>query len=147
MNNAVETLIVDDEPLARRRIRTLLKDHPRIRIIGECANGREAVHSIVETAPQLVFLDIQMPQLDGFEVFQTIGPQRMPVVVFVTAYDQYAVKAFEVHAVDYLLKPYDQARFHDAVDRALRELALRQGGDGSSEAESLMDSLYKEKRL
>lgn len=113
------TLIVDDEPLARERLRRLLETEPDIELIGECANGREAVAAIEEKSPDLVFLDVQMPELNGFEVLDQLRGERRPMVVFVTAYDQFALKAFEVHAVDYLLKPFDRERFQVALRRAL----------------------------
>src|SRR5262249_18001000 len=99
----VRALIVDDEPLARERLRGLLADDPEVEVIGECADGPQAVALIQELAPDLVFLDVQMPGQDGFEVVESVGPEKMPVTVFVTAFDQYALKAFEVHALDYLL--------------------------------------------
>jgi two-component system LytT family response regulator len=119
----ITTLIVDDEPLARRNIRLLLKDDSEIDIVGEAANGREALALIKHHSPDLVFLDIQMPELDGFEVLESIEAERLPAIVFVTAFDQYALKAFEFHALDYLLKPFDDARF----DKALRQAKLQVG--------------------
>ena len=104
------TLIVDDETLARDRLRQLLQAEPDIQIVGECADGREAVTVIQRESPDLIFLDIQMPELDGFGVLDAIKNQPMPVIVFVTAYHQFALKAFDVHAVDYLLKPFDRER-------------------------------------
>jgi len=111
-------LIVDDEALARERIRTLLAGTPAVTIVGECSGGREAVEVIVEERPDLVFLDVQMPDLNGFEVLDAVAPEWLPAVVFVTAYDEYALKAFEVHAVDYLLKPVEPERFRTALARA-----------------------------
>jgi len=118
-SSRIRVLIVDDEPPARRRIRYLLKSDPRIEIAGEAGNGPDAVETILEGKPDLVFLDIQMPEMDGFEVIRTVGPERMPAVIFVTAFDQYAVRAFEVHALDYLLKPFVADRFRAALDRAI----------------------------
>jgi two-component system LytT family response regulator len=112
------TLIVDDEPLARKRIKRLLADEPDISVIGECGTGREAIEVIQETSTDLLFLDIQMPGVSGFEVLQSIPEGRMPIIIFITAYDQHALKAFEVHALDYLLKPFKQQRFKQAVERA-----------------------------
>src|SRR4051812_25855384 len=100
----IRVLIADDEPLARERIRTLLDHEPDIDIISECSNGLEAVSVIDQAKPDLIFLDVQMPEMGGFEVLETISGE-LPVVIFVTAFDQYALKAFEVHALDYLLKP------------------------------------------
>jgi two-component system LytT family response regulator len=116
----IRALIVDDEPLSRERIRMLLAGHPAVRIVGECADGGEAVTAIRAQAPDLVFLDIQMPELDGFDVLQQLEGARMPAVIFVTAYDAYAIRAFEVNAVDYLLKPVDPARFAAALERVTR---------------------------
>jgi two-component system, LytTR family, response regulator len=121
----IRTLIVDDELLARDRLRQLLQDEPAIEIIGECADGREAVAAIAKTSPDLVFLDVQMPELDGFGVLEAIGTGPMPVIVFVTAHDQFALRAFEVHAVDYLLKPFDGERFQKALRRAVEEVGNR----------------------
>src|SRR5262245_31235509 len=103
--NRIKTLIVDDEALARRTIRELLVNDPEIEIIGECSNGFDAVNSIKKQLPDLLFLDVQMPRLTGFEVLERIEVERIPAIVFVTAFDEYALKAFEVHALDYLLKP------------------------------------------
>jgi len=114
----IRCLIVDDEPLARERLRRLALEHPDLEIAGECANGLEAVAAIETLTPDLVFLDIQMPELDGFGVIEAVGPERMPTTLFVTAYDQFAMKAFDVHALDYLLKPYDPERFALALERA-----------------------------
>ena len=113
-------VIVDDEELARLVLRELLGAHPDIEVIAECANGFEAVKSISELKPDLLFLDVQMPKLNGFEVLELIGPG--PAVVFVTAYDQYALRAFEAHAVDYLLKPFGAERLKDAIEHALQSL-------------------------
>jgi two-component system LytT family response regulator len=114
----VRTLIVDDERLAREKIRMLLSKDREIEIVGECSNGNEAVAAIEQTSPDLVFLDVQMPGLDGFKVLDEIGVDKMPGVVFVTAYDQHALRAFEVHALDYLLKPFAQKRFSEALTHA-----------------------------
>jgi len=116
------TLIVDDEPLARERLRGFLADDPTIEVVGEAGNGREAVGAILQLAPDLVFLDIQMPEMDGFEVIAALKDKVPPAVVFATAYDQFAVKAFEVHAVDYLLKPFDSERVNETLRRVARRL-------------------------
>jgi len=120
----IRTLIVDDEPLARSKIRTFLDREDDFEIVGECGSGREAVAAIEEQSPNLVFLDVQMPEQDGFSVIEAIGADKMPPTVFVTAFDQYAVKAFEFHAVDYLLKPFDRARFVEALAQ-IRQLLDR----------------------
>jgi two-component system LytT family response regulator len=117
-------VIVDDEELARGFLREMLAAHPEIEIVAECANGFEAVKAIAETDPDLVFLDVQMPKLDGFEVLELIDP-RTPAVIFVTAYDQYAMRAFDAHAVDYLLKPFSAERFERALERAKAWLGER----------------------
>lgn len=113
----IRVLLVDDEPLARERVRKLLEKEPDIELLGECADGASAVQLIREHAPDLVFLDVQMPELDGFGVLERLGSFTLPAVVFITAHDQFALKAFEIHAVDYLLKPFDAARFQTTLDR------------------------------
>jgi two-component system LytT family response regulator len=120
------TLIVDDEQLARDRLRQLLDEQPEIELVGECADGREAVDVIRKQSPDLIFLDIQMPELNGFEVLEAIEAEPMPVIVFVTAHDKFALQAFEVHAVDYLLKPFDRERFESALRRALQQVKYRE---------------------
>jgi two-component system LytT family response regulator len=110
-------LIVDDEPLARDRIRELLKGDHEIEIVDEARNGREAIEAIAARAPDIVFLDVQMPDMDGFAVLQALG-EKLPLIIFVTAYDQHALRAFDVHAVDYLMKPFDRQRFAKSLDRA-----------------------------
>ena len=128
----IRTLIVDDEPLARDRIQSLLREEADIEILRECANGNEAVAAIKELSPDLVFLDVQMPGRGGFEVLREIDPAALPLIIFVTAYDQHALKAFEVHALDYLLKPFKQARFKETVQRARAALADRRAGAASA---------------
>src|SRR5437867_9331153 len=121
----VRTLIADDEELARERLHQLLAERSDIELVGECADGRQAVEAIKEKAPELIFLDIQMPELDGFAVLEAVAAEPMPVIVFVTAHDKFALKAFEVHAVDYLLKPFDRERFESALNRALEQVKHR----------------------
>lgn len=122
----IVTLLVDDEPLARRTLRTLLSQDPEIHIIGECSNGYEAVAALRQQQPDLLFLDIQMPEMNGFEVLETVGLEAIPTVVFVTAYDQFALRAFAVHALDYLLKPFDDERFAQALVRAKYQVRQQQ---------------------
>jgi two-component system LytT family response regulator len=122
----IRTLVVDDEPAARRGLRLLLERDPEIELVGEAASGHEAVAKILEQKPDLVFLDVQMPELNGFKVLEAVGSQHTPAVVFVTAYDQHALRAFEVNAVDYLLKPYEDERFTAAVRRAKAQLQRQQ---------------------
>ncbi|MEW5927245.1 MAG: LytTR family DNA-binding domain-containing protein [Gemmatimonadota bacterium] len=119
----IRVLIVDDEPLARERLRGLLAAERDVEVAGECADGDEAVAAIRECAPDLVFLDVQMPGTGGFEVIRAVGPERMPFVVFATAYDAFALRAFEVNALDYLLKPFDEERVRGALERARRSIA------------------------
>jgi two-component system LytT family response regulator len=121
----IKAVIVDDEELARGYLRELLGSHPEIAVVAECANGFEAVKAIGETHPDLLFLDVQMPKLDGFEVLELIEPAQLPAVVFVTAYDHYAMRAFDAHAADYLLKPFDAARFERALERARSRVGER----------------------
>jgi two-component system LytT family response regulator len=120
----LRVVIVDDEPLARAVIREYLKAHPDVEVVAECGNGFEAVRAVAERSPDLMFLDVQMPKLDGFEVLELLG--RSVPVIFTTAYDQYALKAFEVHAVDYLLKPFNEVRFAEALTRARERIHARE---------------------
>ena len=122
-------LIADDEPLARERLRMLLANEEWIELAGECANGLDAVTAIQKLKPDLVFLDVQMPGGSGFDVIDNVGASRMPPVVFVTAYDRYALRAFDVHAVDYLLKPFDRERFQQALIRARQHLERKDAGE------------------
>ena len=124
MTDSLRVVIVDDEPLARAMLREFIAAHPGVDVVAECANGFEAVKAVAEVNPDLVFLDVQMPKLSGFEVLELIG--RDVPVVFTTAYDQYALRAFEVHAVDYLLKPFNEQRFGEALSRARERLASRE---------------------
>jgi two-component system LytT family response regulator len=116
-------VIVDDEPLARSVVREFLKAHPGVEVVAECANGFDAVKAVTELSPDLIFLDVQMPKLNGFEVLELLG--RSVPVIFTTAYDRYAVNAFEVHAVDYLLKPFSEQRFSEALSRARARVQQR----------------------
>jgi len=125
MTGKIRTLVVDDEPVARARVLSLLRDESDIEIVGECSTAPQAVSVIEATSPDLVFLDVQMPQMDGFELARTLG-NDMPAVVFVTAYDEYALAAFEIHALDYLLKPFSAERFKSALTHARQHIAKRQ---------------------
>lgn len=137
----IRALIVDDEPAARDAIRSLLAGDADIRIVGECADGRSALRAIASTSPELLFLDVQMPEMDGFTMLRQLDPARLPVVVFVTAFDQYALRAFDVHATDYLLKPFDDDRFRDAVSRAKQSVRAGQLGRLSEELRALLDGV------
>jgi two-component system LytT family response regulator len=119
IDSRIRALVVDDEPVARSHLRALLEDRGDVQVVDECGDGRTAVERIRALGPDLVLLDVQMPELDGLGVVRTIGPDHMPPVVFVTAHDQHAVDAFEVHALDYVLKPVHRARFNGAIDRVV----------------------------
>ena len=155
MNRKLRALIVDDESLAREALLVMLDDDPEIEVIAECRNGKEAVTVIREQSPDVVFLDIQMPEMDGFQVVEEVGARQMPVTIFVTAYDKHALRAFEAHALDYLLKPFDHDRFNTALQRAktfvrqqklgeiseslfamLQDMKLKTGGDSPTDADN-----------
>lgn len=153
----LRTVIVDDEPLARERIRSLLKRHRDVEIAAECADGQAAVAAIARVAPELVFLDVQMPRMDGFEVLRAILPRQWngarvkpgaesaappaPAIIFVTAYDQYALRAFDANALDYLLKPFDRERFDRALARARHQIESEKRGHLSARLEALVRAL------
>jgi two-component system LytT family response regulator len=122
----IRALIVDDEPLARQNIRLLLKDDPEIELVGECGGGAEALKVIQKQPLDLLFLDIQMPEMSGFDVLERIDAEKIPAIIFVTAFDQYAIRAFEVHALDYLLKPFNDARFEKALRQAKSQIEQRE---------------------
>jgi len=134
----MRVLIVDDEAVARRRVRRLLASEADVQIVGEAGDGRSAVAEIARTSPDLVLLDVQMPELDGFEVVENLPPDRLPAMIFVTAYDRYALQAFDVHAIDYLLKPFTPERFRTALDRARERVTRR---DRSNGVERLVEEL------
>ena len=136
---SAKILIVDDEPLARDTIRLLIEDRMDCDVIGECANGEEAVSAIIDLKPDVVFLDIQMPGMTGFDVIETIGPEKMPKVVFATAYDEYALRAFDAQAVDYLLKPFDDDRFDTALTKALRQVEKNRLGTLNENLAALLE--------
>jgi two-component system LytT family response regulator len=140
------TLIVDDEPLAREGLRMLLSEDPEVTAIHEARDGREAVAAIRDTRPDLVFLDVQMPEMDGLSVLKAVGAERMPAVVFVTAHDQYAIQAFEINAIDYLLKPVTEARFTQALARAKARLRLRPPDEASRQILSLLETMASPRR-
>ncbi len=139
----IKTLVVDDEPLARERLTGLLFNEPDIEIVGQCRDGEEAVTSIMDLSPDLVFLDVQMPQMSGFEVIEAVGNERMPPVIFVTAYDQHALKAFQVRALDYILKPFDRERFSEALQRARKQIEREETGDLGRRLLALVKDLRK----
>ena len=142
----ISVLIVDDERLSRKRIRRLLTVEQDIEVIGECVNGPDAIASINRRKPDVLFLDVQMPQMDGFAVMQAISSASIPITVFVTAYDEYAVKAFEVHAFDYLLKPFDRKRFQETMQRARAQLQHLQNGELNQRLFALLESLNGRRR-
>jgi two-component system, LytTR family, response regulator len=128
MTNRLRTVIVDDEPIARAGLRTLLGTDEQIDLVAECGDGQSAIETIRRLQPDIVFLDVQMPDIDGFEVLDALRGGPFPVIVFITAYDKYALRAFEVHAVDYLLKPFDDARFGEALAHAKTMAVGRRDG-------------------
>jgi two-component system, LytTR family, response regulator len=134
----IRAIIVDDEPLARERIRNLLRDEADVEIVGECADGAEAIDQISRKSPGLLFLDVQMPEIDGFEVLRNISVDELPAVIFTTAHDQHALRAFDAHALDYLLKPYKAERFKEALQRARDQIRQR---DAGASARGLLDLL------
>ena len=137
----LRVLIADDERPARQRIRTLLGAETDVEILAECENGAEAVAAVAEHRPNLVFLDVQMPRLDGFGVLEVLGPEVLPPVIFTTAHDEHAVRAFEVSAVDYLLKPFKESRFRQALERARDYLRLRREDSPDDRLASLLAHL------
>ena len=140
----IRTLVVDDEPLARERVVGFLSAEPDIEIIGQCRDGEEAASAIVDHAPDLVFLDVQMPAMNGFEVIEAVGNERMPLVIFVTAYDQHALRAFQVRALDYILKPFDRERFSEALQRARKQIERNETGDLGRRLLALVKDLRKD---
>jgi two-component system LytT family response regulator len=136
----IRALVVDDEPLARSNIAVLLRADPQIEMVNECGSGAEAVAEIRSAKPDLVFLDVQMPECDGFDVLELLGRDLPPAIVFVTAYDHYALRAFEAGALDYILKPFDNARFKRALDRAKERIRKRNDGSGKIERIAIKSS-------
>jgi two-component system LytT family response regulator len=140
----IRAVIADDEPLARRGIRQLLGPHRDIAIVAEARNGRETLRSLRELKPDLLFLDVQMPDLDGFDVLREIGTKHMPAVIFVTAYDEFAVRAFEAHALDYLVKPLEVARFAEALERTRERLRSAEAVELARKLSALLATREKE---
>jgi len=143
----ISTLIVDDEPLARDRIKRFLRDEEGIRLIGECKNGTEAIETINRENPALVFLDIQMPEKNGFDVIKALDAKHLPTIIFVTAYDQYALQAFDVHALDYLLKPFNRERIKRAVARAREHIDHKRLGNIDERLNALIADIRGEKKF
>lgn len=141
---SIAALVVDDEPIARHAVLRLLRADPDIEVLGECGDGASAVQAIRERSPDLVFLDIQMPAMTGIQVVEAIGAQRMPATVFVTAYEQYAVRAFEANAVDYLVKPFSRERFANTLQRAKARLSV--ADDANARILSTLESLRQRDR-
>ncbi len=139
----IRTVIVDDEPLARERLRKLVSNEEDLELIELCKNGQEAIDHLRKEPPDLLFLDIQMPEINGFEVLKQINYEHIPCIVFVTAYDEYALRAFEVNALDYLLKPFDQQRFKKAVARVRNQLKGRSQNQLDTRLTKLVNSLDK----
>ena len=137
----IRVLLVDDEPLAREMLREMLQDEPDAIIVGESVNGLEAIEAIRQHQPDLLFLDVQMPELGGFEMLESLTKERIPYVIFVTAYDQYAVRAFEVHALDYLLKPFDRDRFEVSWQRAKAQIMRDRNGGADRQILALLEEL------
>ena len=142
----IRALIVDDEPLAREGVRNLLQKDPQVEIDGECSDGVQAIETIRATKPDLVLLDIQMPEVGGFEVIEGVGVDEMPAVIFVTAYDKDALEAFQVHALDYVLKPIDPERFAHALTHASEMIAMRSSGEISLKLSALLQGLHRSPR-
>jgi two-component system LytT family response regulator len=137
----IRVIIADDEPLARERIRSLLAEQTKIQIVGECVNGAETLKAVRELSADLLFLDVQMPKLTGFEVIEALGDGPLPAIIFTTAHDEHAIRAFEVNAVDYLLKPFTEARFKMAVERAFDE--LKKTSHGGEKIAALLNHIEK----
>ncbi|HUF25429.1 MAG TPA: LytTR family DNA-binding domain-containing protein [Gemmatimonadaceae bacterium] len=146
MVDSMRVILADDEPLARQRLRRLLGDEDGVELVAECEDGPGTLEAVLRLAPELLFLDIQLPELDGFGVLAGIPPDRMPLVIFVTAYDQHALRAFEVRALDYLVKPFDAERLHGALVRARRELAASTSRADQSRLSDLVRHLATEQR-
>lgn len=134
------TLLIDDEELSRQVLKSLLANRPNITVVGECADGYAAVEQITTQRPDFIFLDVQMPEMDGFEVVRRVQPVYLPYIIFATAYDQYALKAFELKAMDYLLKPFDRQRFDQALDHTLEQLSFKKASDFTTRLDALLET-------
>jgi two-component system LytT family response regulator len=139
--SSVKILIVDDEPLARRHLRTILSSDPDVVLVGEASNGREAIQMVAKLSPDVVLLDVQMPELDGFSVVTQLDPEHMPMIVFVTAHDSYALKAFDVHAIDYVLKPVERDRLLQAIGHAKSRLASPDRKAAAGEMQQVIEEM------
>jgi two-component system LytT family response regulator len=142
----IRVLVVDDEPLAREKIRGMAADDAELRIVGECSNGAEAIDAVQSLRPDLILLDVQMPEVGGFAVLEALKDDGLPPVIFITAYDHYAVRAFEFHALDYLLKPFDRERFRAAIDRAKRQIRRENGGALDARILALLEQMREQPR-
>jgi two-component system, LytTR family, response regulator len=145
-NPTIRVLIVDDEELARDRVASLLAEQPDVEVVGTCVDGPSAVEAIERERPDLVFLDVQMPGMDGFEVVENLDRDHIPAIVFVTAHDAHAIRAFEIHALDFLLKPFDQTRFEKALERARAQLSRDKSSTLDSRLVSLLEELRDERK-
>src|SRR5436305_11764363 len=134
----IRALIADDEAHTRKFIRRMLKENRDVEIIGECSNGKETVAMIRKERPDVVFLDVQMPEMDGLAVLESFGIEWLPEIIFTTAYEQYAIRAFELHALDYLLKPFDQARFKDVIEYAKERFCSERQEDGRMKISAML---------
>jgi two-component system LytT family response regulator len=141
MKATLRALIVDDEPLARERLHGLLQTEPGIEVVGECGDGCQAVLAIEELKPDVVFLDVEIPNMDGFHILDSVGSDRIPAVVFVTAHDQYALRAFDVRAVDYILKPFGRERLQKALERAREQIRRERSSDLSGQLVALIEEM------
>jgi two-component system LytT family response regulator len=146
IRSVVRTIIADDEQLARQKLRLLLDSELEVEVVAECHDGGQTLSAIRTCRPDLLLLDIQMPDLDGFQVLGEISPAEMPIVIFTSAYDQYAIRAFEAHALDYLLKPFDQERLHQAIERARSELRNAKGREITQRIVDLLSRVKTEKQ-
>ena len=144
--SAIRTIIADDERLARRKLRILLGSEPQVEVVAECPNGRQTVSAIRSFRPDILLLDIQMPDLNGFDVLSEISSDEMPQVIFTSAYDQYAIRAFEAHALDYLLKPFDQDRLHAAIERASLEIRKSRDQEFTNRVLELLSTVKSQKK-